>query len=34
MQESKDIGEKNIKPEIYREVKVTNNGWWVVNPDF
>jgi len=27
MQESKDMREKNIKPEIYRDVKVTNNGW-------
>jgi hypothetical protein len=26
MQESKDMREKNIEPEIYREVKVTNNG--------
>ena len=29
MQESKDMREKNIEPEIYREVKVTNNGWCV-----
>jgi hypothetical protein len=26
MQESKDMREKNIEPEICREVKVTNNG--------
>jgi hypothetical protein len=25
-QEPKDMREKNIKPEIYREVKVMNNG--------
>jgi hypothetical protein len=30
MQEPKDMREKNIKPEICREVKVTNNGWCVV----
>jgi hypothetical protein len=31
MQESKDMREKNIEPEIYREVKVTNNGWcWIM----
>jgi hypothetical protein len=26
MQEPKDMREKNIENEIYREVKVTNNG--------
>jgi hypothetical protein len=31
MQESKDMREKNIKPVIYREVKVTNKGWHVVD---
>ncbi len=31
MQESKDMREKNIEPEIYREVKVTNNGWCVLD---
>ncbi len=33
MQESKDMSEKNIEPEIYREVKVTNNGWCVLDHD-
>jgi hypothetical protein len=33
MQESKDMREKNIEPEIYREVKVTNNGWCVLDHD-
>jgi hypothetical protein len=33
MQEPKDMREKNIKPEIYREVKATNNGWRVVDHD-
>jgi hypothetical protein len=33
MQESKDMREKNIEPEIYREVKVTNNGWCVLDRD-
>ena len=33
MQESKDTREKNIEPEIYREVKVTNNGWCVLDHD-
>ena len=33
MQEPKDMREKNIKPEIYREVKVTNNGWCVLDDD-
>jgi hypothetical protein len=28
-----DMREKNIKPEIYREVKVTNNGWFVLDRD-
>jgi hypothetical protein len=27
MQEPKDMREKNTEPEIYREVKVANNGW-------
>jgi hypothetical protein len=26
MQKQKDMREQNIEPEIYREVKVTNNG--------
>jgi hypothetical protein len=33
MQESKDIREKNIEPDIYREVNVTNNGCCVVDHD-
>ncbi len=33
MQESKDMREKNIEPEIYREVKVKNNGWCVLDHD-
>ncbi len=33
MQESKDMRAKNITPEIYREVKVTHNGWCVVDHD-
>ncbi len=33
MLESKDIREMNIEPEIYREVKVTINGWCVLNHD-
>jgi hypothetical protein len=33
MQESKDMREKNIEPEIYREVKVTNKGRCVVDHD-
>ncbi len=33
MQEPKDMREKNIEPEIYSEVKVTNNGWCVVDHD-
>ncbi len=33
MQEPKDIREKNIEPEIYREVKVTNIGWGVLDHD-
>jgi hypothetical protein len=32
-QESKDMREKNIEPEIYREVKVTNIGWCVLDHD-
>jgi hypothetical protein len=32
MQESKER-EKNIEPEIYREVEVTNNGWCVLDHD-
>ena len=31
MQESKDMRERNIEPEIYRDVKVTNNGWCVLD---
>jgi hypothetical protein len=27
------LREKNIEPEIYREVKVTNNGWCVLDHD-
>jgi hypothetical protein len=33
MQESKDMREKNIEFEIYREVKVTKNGWFVLDHD-
>ncbi len=33
MQESKDVREKNVEPEIQREVKVTNNGWCVLDHD-
>jgi hypothetical protein len=35
MKEPKDImmREKNVEPEIYRAVKVTNNGWCVVDHD-
>lgn len=33
MQESKDTREKNIEPEIYMDVKVTNNGWCVLDHD-
>ena len=34
MQESKDImREMNIEPEIYREVKVTKDGWCVLDHD-
>jgi hypothetical protein len=33
MQEPKDMREMNIEPEIYRAVKVTNNGWYVVDHD-
>jgi hypothetical protein len=33
MQEPKDMREKNIEPEIYRAVKVTNDGWCVVDHD-
>ncbi len=33
MQEPKDMRENNINPEIYREVKVTNNGWCVPDHD-
>jgi hypothetical protein len=32
--EPKDMREKNIKPEIYREVKVIKYGWYVVDHDF
>ena len=33
MQESKDMREKNTEPEIYMDVKVTNNGWCVLDYD-
>jgi hypothetical protein len=33
MQESKDMREKNTEPEIYMDVKVTNNGWCVLDHD-
>ena len=33
MQESKDMREKNIEPEIYRGVKVTNKGLCVLDHD-
>jgi hypothetical protein len=33
MQESKDMRVKNIEPEIFREVKVTNNAWCVLDHD-
>jgi hypothetical protein len=33
IQESNDMREKNIEPEIYRDVKVTNNGWCVLDHD-
>jgi hypothetical protein len=33
MQISKDVRDKNIEPEIYWDVKVTNNGWCVVDHD-
>jgi hypothetical protein len=33
MQEPKDMRENNIEPEIYREVKVTNNGLCVLDHD-
>ena len=33
MQESKDTREKNIELEIYMDVKVTNNGWCVLDHD-
>jgi hypothetical protein len=33
-QESKDMREKNIEPETYRGVEVTNNGWCVLDHDF
>jgi hypothetical protein len=33
MQESKDMREKNIEPEIYREVKVEIDGWCVLDHD-
>jgi hypothetical protein len=33
MQESKDMSEKNTKPEIYMDVKVLNNGWCVLDHD-
>ncbi len=34
MQEPKDMSEKNIEPDIHWEVKVTNNGWCVLDHDF
>jgi hypothetical protein len=33
MQESKDMRENKIEPEICRDVKVTNNGWCVLDHD-
>ncbi len=33
MQKSKDMREKKIEPEIYRDVKVTNNGYCVLDHD-
>jgi hypothetical protein len=32
MQESKDMRETNIKPEMHREVKVTimDGMWWII----
>ncbi len=33
IQESKDMPEKNIEPEIYTKMKVTNNGWCVLDRD-
>ena len=33
MQKPEDMTEKNIEPEIYREVKITNNGWGVLDHD-
>jgi len=33
MQESKDMREKNTEPEIYMDVKNTNNGWCVLDHD-
>jgi hypothetical protein len=33
MQEPKDVREKNIEPEFYREVKVTNNEWCLLDHD-
>ena len=33
MQEPNDMRETNIEPEIYRKVKVTNNGWCVLDYD-
>jgi hypothetical protein len=33
MQEPKDMREKNMEPEIYREVKATSIGWCVVKHD-
>jgi hypothetical protein len=31
--EPKDMREKNFEPEIYRELKGTNNGWCVLDHD-
>ena len=33
MQKPKGMREKNIEPEIYREVKVINNGWCMLDHD-
>jgi hypothetical protein len=36
MQEPKDMREKNIKPEIYREVKsqIMDGMWWIINKNY
>jgi hypothetical protein len=33
MEKPKDMRGKNIEPGIYREMKVTNNGWYVLDHD-